>query len=361
MGDSLNYNLPEVGKAHFPEIDFLKSVAIISVIFVHTVPYDMHVKVLSPFHLNQQVPIFFILMGITSCFYFKKLQSNRIAIFSKTYFLNRFERIIVPFLFVFAISLWWGIHHNKCDIGFMTAIGKLPVSGPGNYFITDLLQFILIAPFLYKMKSKSPRLMLATSFTLDFIFQLVSPFITVFDKYPYLYSGCILRYLSAIALGYYVGDEYMQTNRIVLWSNRNRFILLWLPISMVYLSVSIFMRQPFPYFKESWGHQNIISNAYALVLVIMLVNNYHLFGSNIIARGMVVIGKGSYHIFLAQILFFSFKLSFERYVNKSNLVTGLLLALLGNLVVTILCGLLFWQGEKYLKKLFIHLRQSGGT
>ena len=46
------------------QVDIMKALAIIGVVFVHTVPKDLVTKGQFAFNLGQQVPIFIILSGL---------------------------------------------------------------------------------------------------------------------------------------------------------------------------------------------------------------------------------------------------------------------------------------------------------
>ena len=325
------------------QIDLIKGLAIISVILLHTFPRPMLVQTYSQFHIWQAVPIFFILMGITSGISFSRREYTRIKQFySRDYFLRRFERLIVPFLIVFLISLVWGIYHNKFYIGWLSLIGRLPVPGPGNYFVSILLQYIFIFPLIYILYKKSPKLMLITLFSIDTLFQLVAPYLSIFDSVPYLYSACIFRYFSAIALGLYISEDLLTSGHIEILSKKNRFILIGIPISIVYLLMARFTRQPFFLFSDALAFQNVISFFYPLLLVVVMLRIFPDKTDNALLNSLATIGKASYHIFLIQILFFAFCLSFVRFVNWVNLWIIGPLAILANVISVIILGLIFY-------------------
>jgi peptidoglycan/LPS O-acetylase OafA/YrhL len=341
------------GSFYILQIDLIKGLAMISVILLHTLPRPILIQTYSQFHIWQAVPIFFILMGITSGISFSRRGYTRIKqIYSRKYFLRKFERLIVPFLTVFLISLVWGIYHNNFYIGWLSLIGKLPVSGPGNYFVSIVLQYIFIFPLIYILYKKSPNLMLITLFSIDFLFQLVAPYLAIFDNVPYLYGACIFRYFSAIALGLYISEDLLTSRHIELLSKKNRFILVGVPISIVYLFMARFTRQPFFLFSEARGFQNVISFFYPLLLVVIMLRFFPEKTDNVILNSLATIGKASYHIFLIQILFFGFGLSFVRFVNWDNLWVIGPLAILANIISATILGLIFYFFEKNFKVKF---------
>lgn len=240
------------------QIDIIKGLAIISVILLHTIPENILIKTFSVFYIWQAVPIFLIIMGITlNISLSRKVHTNILQIY-KQYILSRVKRLIPPFAIIFLISLCWGIYHNNFYIGWFSLIGLLPVSGHGNYFISLLFQFMFVAPLIFLVYKKSPKLMLIIMFSIDILFQLIAPHISIFKVYPYLYSACILRYFSAIALGLYVSEELLNRKYIDVMSKKNRFILVGIPISVTYLFITN-LTQSFFLFSDAWRSQNVIS------------------------------------------------------------------------------------------------------
>lgn len=336
-------------EVYFPQIDILKTLAIISVILLHSLPSNILKMSFSQFHISQAVPILFILLGLTSGIYFAKKEAKSQKIYNREYLFNRFKRIIIPFFLIFIISLIAGITLlGDYYIGWLSLLGYLPIPGPGNYFFSILLQFIFIAPLLFIIYKKSPKFMLIILFLCDIIFQLISPFILIFNEIPYLYSACILRYFSAISLGLYIHDELLNYSYIDIYSKRNLFILLYLPISIVYLFLSNFIGQPFPLFSDKWGFQNVISFFYPLILVIIVLNirAFKFENDRIFFKIFILIGQASYHIFLIQMIFFSFNLSFVNlFLNLNifnNFLMQILIGTLTNIIITITLGILFY-------------------
>lgn len=309
-------NAVRTGDNYFPQIDFIKALGIVSVILLHTLAsLQTHKVILAQFHIRQAVPVFFIIMGITSTISFLKTRKTTLAhIYSLQYFVGRFWRIMFPFSIAFVISLAYAIWHGGgYYVGWQWIIGLLPVSGPGNYFVTILIQYIFVAPLIFLFYEKSPKLAIGALFAIDIIFQISAPHIQIFKSDLYLYSACIFRYFSALALGFYIAKEFLRTGHIDLKGSNNRFILLLFPVSVAYLVMWRFTQQPFPLFLDVWGEQNVFSFFYPLMLVILAFNNWqriHLEEHRRLNSALVKIGEASYHIFLVQMLFFGFGLSF---------------------------------------------------
>ena len=110
-----------------------------------------------------------------------------------------------------------------------------------------------------------------------------------------------------------------------------------------------FKRQPFFLFSEAWGFQNVISFFYPLLLIVIMLKIFPEKTDNIVLNSLATIGKASYHIFLIQILFFGFSLSFVRFVNYDDLCIMGPIAILANVIFTIILGFVFYYFEKSFK------------
>lgn len=82
------------------EIDFIKGIAITSVILLHTLSADLRSCILSIYHIGQAVPIF---ISITFFLSFQTLDRNNCALgkwYSKTRMSTVFKRIVLPVLVI---------------------------------------------------------------------------------------------------------------------------------------------------------------------------------------------------------------------------------------------------------------------
>ena len=158
--------------SHLLQIDLIKGLAIISVIITHSLPAFMLIRGFTNFYVWEAVPIFIVLMGVNAGMSFKRrgFSAFKISVL-KPYFISRFERIVFPFalfsflLIVAGALLFAFTGKNILYIGPTLITGVLPTgSGPGNYFVTLLFQFILVFPLVYWCYRKNPTLTVAACF-----------------------------------------------------------------------------------------------------------------------------------------------------------------------------------------------------
>ena len=352
--------MPQGEKKYFPQIDILKCFSIISVILVHILPISALVSSRAQFHINQTVIIFFILIGLTLGISFnRKAQEKRLKLknlYSKEYFLKKSNRLIVPFLVVYLLSLILGIaEHKTLYFGFFTLIGLLPVTGPGNYFFSIILQYIVVAPLIFFIYKKNPKLMLALLLLVNLIFELLIFKLAIFSIYSYLYSACIFRYFFAIALGLYVSEEYTLNHRVRFFSRRNWLLFLPLPLSIYYLYIGIAKWQPWSFLRQDWGTHNVVAFPYVFFITVLFLNfNREKWLNSLVARPLLAIGKASYHIFLTQMLFFGLGFSFSK-------PSATVATIIADLATIIALGWLFYKSENKIRGLISSKRKMAWT
>lgn len=345
---------------HYLQIDLLKGIAIIFVIILHLLPINItntsnallmssyltiNNSVLINLALNltlyQAVPIFFVLMGLNMGSSFKRrnyVYFNQL--YSKEYFKSRFDRIVIPFIFIFIISLIFSYAiKGNILIGYFTILGLLPFTGPGNYFISILLQFIIIFPLLYLLYRYNPLLTLISCFVINFIFEIAASMIPFLSNNSYLYAASILRYLFLIVLGLWASDNF-KLDKII----HNKYIIIGLLIGIFYIFINSLFSLNFPCFQPYWGIQNILSSFYPFIICILGIKYFPNNSINKTVNFVGYIGKASYHIFLMQILFFGLFWLLIIKLNMNNIPYYLIIfSFFGIISFVILLGLLFFK------------------
>lgn len=337
---------------HYLQIDILKALAIIAVIVLHSIPPNMVKHPLSIFVIYQAVPIFFVLMAANALMSFKRHNYTTLSTIYPKYLKSRFERIAYPLIIVWILSLITAILLNKeIYIGTMTLIGHMPLSGSGNYFISILIQFVILFPILYKFYKYNPKYLLITGFILNFAFEILATQAPVLSNNSYWYRACILRYLFLITLGMWLADNFEPKHLKALIKRKN--LLFGLIISIAYIvGVSIFSLK-FPYFQSTWQPQTVLSFFYPLILCALGIK-YLPSISNPFWNCFRVVGKASYHIFLVQMLFFVsglqliiFDLNLQNTFNIKILVVSTV-----NVLILIGLGLLFYYMDSKISFVF---------
>lgn len=293
---------------HLVQINLIKAFAIISVVILHTWPRELVINSYSLFYFWQAVPIFLILMSLNSGTSIKRKGIISIPdLYSTPYFVSKFKRIVLPFIFTFIFALIIGLIASQIKgdsvITFSkyTIVGKLPIVGPGDYFIPLLFQYVLISPLLYYFYKKNNKITIGILFLINIVFELTSDNILPhFSDAGWLYAISLIRYLSALVLGLWLVDN--QDTKL----RQQPVLMLGIVVSTLYLLYVMFLTDRGIYFSSNfgWGTQNVLSFFYPVLLILLGIKYLPRNDNNLVVKFFSSIGKMSYHIFLMQILFF---------------------------------------------------------
>ncbi|MBN1215500.1 MAG: hypothetical protein JXA99_08645 [Candidatus Lokiarchaeota archaeon] len=257
--NAINTNSKESAKAYFFQIDVLKVVCIILVVISHAnygFPLFKITEIIPP------VQLFIIILGFNQGHSFKRRNLHKLSeLYSYEYLKKIFWRFIFPlillnifcFIFdfmVFNITSYHIFGWSESELGFISwgetnlnpndytninpfflLLGAPFFPGPGSYFILVIIQFIVIFPLIYKLFDKNPIIGLICCYIIEFTFQIISNYIP-YGGLHFLFSGTVLRFLSAIGLGVWFIYNHE------LFSKHNLFVLLLIPLSIFLLLCS---------------------------------------------------------------------------------------------------------------------------
>ena len=266
---------------HIDSIDFLKGLAIIGVITLHSFTSYGIFEIL----VLQSVPIFIILMGLNGA-----LSLNRTGFILKDYLEKKCMRIILPLIPVFFITLFIAFNLNtKIKISPLFILGQMPIYGPGNYFIGLILQSLVAIPILWWLSKKDTRLMLIISFGISFISEILYYYYS-FPPNDYLYELLIFRWLFAFAIGIALVDTIV--------SKKISFVLkLGISIStalVLFLGITHIKFLTYPGYS--------LGNVFTFLFPAGIIIGVIFLG--ISWKPIDLFGKASYHIFLTQMVYF---------------------------------------------------------
>ncbi len=316
---------------YFHQIDILKGILIVSVLTMHAISIEILTSGYYLLSLGQAVPIFLIILGINQSLSFNKYYNSlKNTVNYKRYIYKKFTRIIIPFLIAFMISLLLG-----CLIYFNSSIlilrlnrslifGKLPVAGPGNYFISLLLQYTLTFPILYKLYIKKPVTTLILSWVVSIMYELVKSKLP-----PYIsnYGLIYFKYLPLVVLGMWLSAKRE------LRYKRNYFIYIGIVVAFIFQIYQIYTyNQPTNFIFLNWGLFYFLASFYPAFLFMLSLRFLPNKVDNIFIRIASVVGKASYHIFLVQVIYFAFVKTSNSFVYSFT-----------NIFVCIFLGYLFYE------------------
>ncbi|MEJ2277878.1 MAG: acyltransferase [Candidatus Lokiarchaeota archaeon] len=319
--NTLNFSQEDVntqGSTNFFQIDFLKALMILLVIFDHFVSWNIKNQIGVALWERISIPVFLILLGFNMGYSFRKQGDVSLKeLYSKNYFKKKILRFIIPFLILYAFSTFIGLfmYGFNFELMYNTQYSPehglinlfyfiLPFWGPGNWFIPLLFQSILILPLLYYGFKKRPVLTLILTFVVEILMQLivfvVIGEITTWEELYLLsmFNESVLFYLSAIGLGMWFSFGHGISDR------RNRFMWVLFPLSLIYIIAYQFFDfqiriNDVPLLRGDYHFLVIPYSAFLILFTLKYLSNS---SNSKISKGISLIGKSTYHILLIQIL-----------------------------------------------------------
>ncbi|WP_187260879.1 acyltransferase family protein [Pontibacter beigongshangensis] len=293
-------------KVRYQQIDVLKGLAIVSVLLLHALSYEMLLQAYAIFHIWQAVPLFMILMGLNLGLSPAGSKTPLLRIYLSQGFRKKVGRIVVPVLVMYVVSLlagfvWYQVTGQYLiAFSWLNAIGLLPVTGRGNYFVTLVLQSLLLLPLIGYLFQRRPWLTVILLVLLEVLFLLWANQFSFSEEQAYLYSAAFPRYFSAVAFGLALSCAVPQPA-----SFRNVLLLLLLAIaSGSFLYQISYDISDFKLVREEWQSQCVLAFGYAALLVLVLFRLLPNHSDNKLLGLVAALGKASYHIFLIQVLYF---------------------------------------------------------
>lgn len=261
---------------HIRSIDFLKGLAILGVITMHSSQYHTYPKVIEIL-LLQSVPIFLILMGTVGA-----MSLNAKGFDWRTYFPKRIRRLVVPLIPIFFVTIFIGYTYGKqIYIGWANLIGEMPVAGPGQYFITLAISGIIIIPALWFVAREiSMAFMLATCFFVSLNLEL----------FPELgFFPMIFRNLFFFAIGIYLAT-------VITRNEMPKWLLVAICLSIVLVGIFAW----YPVFDIETLYGNCLTSFFTVGIIITVLSLDWSY------TPIDYLGVASWHIFLTQMIVLAF-------------------------------------------------------
>lgn len=333
---------------HFNEIDFIKSVAIVAVIILHTLPAKMLYTIFAPFHIWHAVPIFLVVAGMNST-----LSSSRRGAFvlsseySADRFIKYFQRILLPFLIVWLFEVLVLVCTKKVTIGKVIYTFFAGGMGPGSYFTPIFIQHLLVFPLILWLKNKLCMYNRYVNVISFFLTALLLEWLCIVLSVPeWLYRLLYVRYLFAAFLG-----SYMVTPGL-----KGGTALFLTVLGIIYIACLSYGACSLAIIYPSWGFQHAPAYFYTIFLVICL---WHIYPFLQWLDGIImIIGKASYHIFLLQMVWFKMAAHAVQ-----NFIPNMFVCMVINIGFCLLLGCLFCKiqedGLRMVNVRFSNLKTSG--
>ncbi len=283
----------------FEYIDFIKGIAIVSVILLHSLSTNALHQSYALFHIWQAVPVFVAVTFYLSCNSIDRIITNGGGYnlynqyFSREKLVRLLKKILLPwavvlliqFLLIFALQIIYG---GDYLIMFLKNGG----TGPGSYYCHIYLQFWVLMPFIYKLLSikKNPLFGIVLLFVLCVIANII---LNIINPSPESYRLLFIRYLFLACISYIWLRYDVKLTVLAILS----------AISIIYWYVTDSSFGIFTY-SEQWSTQNWPAYFYTLFYIKLLQKLYNVAKNTKIANFVCSLGRDSWYIFLLQMCVF---------------------------------------------------------
>lgn len=273
------------------QYDFLKGVAIVFVLLLHSLSREVLWLIHSNYSIGQAVPLFILCTFVLS---FNSLFSRERYIkywFSKSRVHTLWRKIIKPFLIVqFLLMVLLLLSGNSDKLINLIKNAGL---GPGSYYPWIYLQFWLLIPFLYGL-FKNVGIFWAGGIIL-IVSQMLQYACSVLEMPEEIYRLLCFRYVFLGVLAYLISKYSIKP----IWN------ILFFLIGVGYY-IFLDMEVKFtPWLYNSWMSQQLPAYFYTIVVFSLLIAVYNRFSKKQFVKIFMFLGKRSWEIFLLQMFFIS--------------------------------------------------------
>lgn len=274
---------------HLDNVDFIKGIAAISVIFLHTLPMSVLKGSFAVFHIWQAVPLFIFISFYLGFRNLEKKEDVFKGYYSKERFKKIFFKIWLPLLLLAILeALFFLVIGNKDR-----AIGSLLCydNGPGSYYVWCYMQIWLLMPAIYLLIKRTGivaggGILLILGVLLDFLWERYVGLKPGFTCFRYIFLSVPAEMCLRGIKGY-------------------KSLIPLVIFSMTYLVLMLYSKVPLyadPVLPDGWEAQTSLGYFYTLGLFLLLSMLYTKLKSSKIKQYITHLGTISWEVFIIQMV-----------------------------------------------------------
>ena len=292
---------------HDPQIDYIKGLCILFVIWTHCISRDELGRMFFPYWGDTAVPIFLLIQVFH---YYKKGVSVRMPSAVKLW-----KRILQPFLIMIALMFLtqFFIYYDVTDGSFSPSL-YWDKRGPGSYFIFIYLEMSLVIPLFAPLFKKLSVKRLFIIFVI--LSQLIELICSATQCPDNIYRITFFRYTFLIFLGYLLATKGLKMNKLTFLGGIISMFFLYL-----FAYTRIELEPLFCTHLDLWPLCHWVCYIYIcyFFLAFLIYTYTKLSRYSTIIYYIKMIGKFSYEIYLFQILYYA---TLSIYVSKTLIFIG---------------------------------------
>jgi len=268
------------------QYEFLKGVAIVFVLLLHSLSDDILRFIHSNYSIGQAVPLFILCTFVLSFNSLSTKKGGGKYWFSKHRIWTLFRKILKPFFIVqLLLSLLLLLSNNGDKIILLI---KSAGVGPGSYYPWIYLQFWLLMPYIYRLFEKTG--IFWGGCLLLIVNQMLQYWCSVVELSETIYRLLCFRYLFLSVFAYMILKCSIKPFGYIL------FFLIGIGY---YICLDIGIKFT-PWLYNSWMSQQLPAYFYTMVVFFLLMIIYDMYGQSKLIKVFVFLGKYSWKIFLLQ-------------------------------------------------------------
>ena len=271
------------------------------------------------------VPVFMVITGYVSAMSFQTHAHNLKNAYRPTEILRKWLRFVVPFLPIYAFEVVWSYAVLQKSFSKYTLVKFFLEGGdgPGSYYFPVMLQMVVIIPIVCAVIKRFRRKGLIGFFAANVLFEIGK---TYGGMNPLTYRLCALRYLFILAFGvylYYRKPEDKSPLRFIAGAAGAVYIIVFHYTAAV------------PPITNQWTSTSVFAVLYIVPIMIYLMKQ-----NTIQCKGIELLGRASYDIFLIQMIWYW---AAAKYLYEAVSAAALRLAI--SIPVCTLVGVAFYKIE----------------
>ncbi len=362
------------------QVDLFKAWMILLVIMDHTFTHSFLFPTGAIFWERIAIPGFMVILGFNAYNSFEKQDNSTLkGLYTKDYFKKKIERYIIPYLILYLIQGLIRITIEIFNINVNSIayyendlfmwLGYTPFYGPGMWFMPVLFGSIIVLPFLYYCFKKNFFVTFISCFIIEIFIQFM-----LFNFYFHpnaasltLTFSFITRsigfLLSGVAIGMWIG-KYPKMDSIY----NALLYFLWF-FNFLYM-MHYFNNDPAtkPFLVQTLaGDYHFLTFGWAGMIFLVILDLFPNLHEGKFRKWVSTISKSTYHILLAQMLYFSivyhfFLVMYDRNNETFDVFDGSPLNYIWffplNILITFTLGIYWKKGEDWF---YAHYKDQKNT
>ena len=238
------------------------------------------------------VPVFMVITGYVSAMSFRKRQIDFLHAYHPKEILIKWLRFIIPFTPVFVCEVFVNYIVRNKNYSLITLLKDYITGGygPGSYYFPVMLQIVILLPLIWNTVKKYEIKGLLLCFAFNIMFEAVKKAINLI---PELYRLCSLRYVFVVAYGCYLYETKDKKQKTAASIIVGICGILYI-VACNYLSYQ-------PIITDQWKTTSVFAVLFIVPIMMLLMKQ-----NELNCRGIELLGKASFNIFLTQMVFYTF-------------------------------------------------------